>query len=263
MNPEPASLPRGPGFAALVGIHLRSLWREFPVAWLAFGGLAVVLPVVSAFYRGSLDPADPMSGVVTFTALLTLLFFLTIALAFLWPEAVWRNLPPGGRLVMDALPVDRRTHRIARITAGLVLPLGMAGSVGITAAILRSNPDLSFLSTGLGADGSGATGVVVALLSLTAAYLLSSALALRFGRVFMGLFVLAGGGTLVIFVLVILGLEEAAVATQQGLFLGDWAPGRVLTLANSAQGEDLPAALLWFSLLLGLCTFWAGRYDRA
>ena len=166
---------------------------------------------------------------------------------------------------MDALPVPRRVHRLARVTAGLVLPLGIAVSVGVAHMILGSGPGSFaplFGPIGLGAEGSGLAGALIAMGSLTGAYLLSTALAIRFGTVLLGLFVLVAGGTLLIFLLVMAGWDSAAIQLQQWLFLGHWAPGRTLVLASSAELADLGPVLLWLVLLFGITTVWAGRHDR-
>ncbi|TVP55675.1 MAG: hypothetical protein EA351_10060, partial [Gemmatimonadales bacterium] len=180
------SLPNGPDFLTLAGIHLRGLWREFPVAWIAFGGFALLLPAVTLLYRGeSIDPMNPSASIMSIVMLVSLLGFLTIAIAFLWPEAVWRNLPPGSRSVMDSLPATRRAHRMARVMAGLTLPLVMALSIALTVGILTTNPGFEALPVGgmgLGGEGSGLLGLLIALGFVTGAYLLSSALAIRFGR---------------------------------------------------------------------------------
>ncbi len=262
-----ASLPNGPDFLTLAGIHLRGLWREFPIAWIAFGGFALLLPAITLLYRGeSMDPMDLSASIMSIVILVSILGFLTIAIAFLWPEAVWRNLPPGSRSVMDSLPATRRAHRMARVAAGLTLPIVMALSIALTVGLLRTNPGFEALPAGgmgLGGEGSGVVGLLIALGSLTGAYLLSSALAIRFGRPVLALFMIVAGGTLLIFVFVIAGWEDGARALQQGLFLGEWAPGRTLLLAPSAQPDDLGPMLLWLGAFLALCAYWAGRYDRA
>lgn len=259
------SLPDAPGFPTLVRIHLRGLWKEFPVAWIGFGVLATLLPAAALLYRGDpVGPEGPSAALAIVMTLVSLLVGLTVIVAFLWPDAVWRNLPPGGRTVMDALPVSRRVHRLARVTAGLVLPLGIAISVGATATILESGPGspTAFGFGGLGAEGSGLAGALIAMGSLTAAYLLSTALAIRFGRVLLGLFTLAAGGTLLVFLLVMMGWDAAAIRIQQWLFLGHWAPGRTLVLSRWAELADLGPVLLWLVILSGITAAWAGRHDR-
>lgn len=257
-------LPSGPGFFALVRLHLRVLWREFPVGWVVLGSLAAVLPVTAALNAGEvINPAEPPVILFVVASLLIPLYFLTIVVAFLWPDGVWRALPPGGRLVLDSLPVGRRTHRMARVTAGLALPLVMALSVVLTAVLLDSNPVFGTARVAVGGRGAGPAGILAGLLSLTAAYLLCSALAIRFGRVVLALFLLVGGGVILVLIVGGAGWDAGSEALQHWLFLGHWAPGRSLVLAASAGSADLAPALLWCLIFLGLCTWWAGRHDRA
>ncbi|MEX2529532.1 MAG: hypothetical protein WD960_02060 [Gemmatimonadota bacterium] len=257
-------LPSGPGFLALVRLHLRTLWIELPVGWVVLGGLAILLPVSAALHAASnIDPADPSVAWLAVAWLLIPLHFLTIAVAFLWPDGVWREVPPGGRLVLDALPVGRRAHRMARVTAGLGLPLVMAFSVLLTAVFLDSDPLFGAVVAWVGGASGSPAGILAGLLSLTAAYLLGSALAIRFGRVILPLSLLVGG--LVILLLIVDGAGWVAgeMALQRWLFVGHWAPGRTLVLAASAGSADLAPALLWCLIFLGLCIWWAGRHDRA
>jgi hypothetical protein len=257
------AVPPAPGFPTLVRIHLESLCREFPVAWIVFGGFAAALPLASLIFRDTLL-ADPgtTGTVATFSGLLSLLLTLTIAIAFLWPDGVWRNLPPGGRQALDALPVSRRAHRMARVTAGLALPLVMAFSVAATLAVLQGSPAFA---SGLWPSGTMEGGLVAGAaggFSLTAAYLLSSAIAIRFGRVLLSLVILVAGSAAVVYLALLAGWNAGAGALQTALFLGHWAPGRALTLAAMAESSDLAPAFLWSGVLLGICVHWAARHDR-
>lgn len=258
-----------PGFAGLVVLHLQTLWREFPIAWVALGGLALVIPVMSMVYgQGAVEVsemADLTGTILLASVLLPLLVILTMAVAFLWPEVVWRNLSPGSRLVLDAFPVSRRSHRMARIVAGFPLLLIMTVSLGVSLAILSSNPDLqavNMLRFGLGAEGSGLAGFGVAFLSLTTAYLFASALALRLGRVFVPLLLLVLALNVVLFTLVSLRWD-AGLEVMTTLANGHWSPLRALLLAHDAEVADLGPVLAWFPVMLGLCLHWAHRHDRA
>jgi hypothetical protein len=264
---SPFNLPPGPGFPTLVRLHLRALWTEFPVAWVVLGALAVLPPLVAGL-RGGAPGATP-DQVPEFVPLIGLLFLihflatgLAVIVAFLWPDAVWRNLPPGGRSLLDALPVSRRAHRMARIVAGLVLPLALALSVVATAVLLGRHSVMSLWVVAPRTDADAIRELAAATLSLTAAYFLGSALAIRFGRVVLSLFLLGGGAVLLAILAEMWGWDAAAWALQQWLFVGHWAPGRSLFLAISAEGSDLAPALLWCLAFLALCTVWAGRHDR-
>ncbi|TVP75068.1 MAG: hypothetical protein EA352_09145 [Gemmatimonadales bacterium] len=258
----------GPGFLGLVGLHIQALWREFPLAWVALGGLAVALPIMSVLYGQ--DPVDPSqmmepTGIVLLsTVLLPALLILTLVTAFLWPEAVWRNLGPGSRVVMDASPVSRRSHRMARVVAGLPLLVGVSLSVGASSAILRSNPELVAMNVptlGLGAVGSGLPGFGVALLSLVTAYLFGSALALRIGRVFIPLLLLFLGLNVVMFAAITTSWDVGTELGQR-LVQGHWSLLRALLVAPNADTADLAPVLAWLLVMLGLCMHWAHRHDR-
>jgi hypothetical protein len=254
--------PPHPGIPALAGIHLRSLVREFPVAWILFGGIAVGLPLLAAFTN--LEPVAPESafGLTRLVSGLIAVQAVTVLVALWWPDAVWRNLPPGRRRVMDALPVDRRAHRLVRAAAGLVLPLAMAASVLLARAILdarlaASGETLAQVS-GLALGSTG-----VGLLAIGAAYLFGSALALRGWRVIVLSLLL-----MVVYVFVPIGIfmglgwDLAANRYIGTMVQGSFSPIRVFLLGLRAGGEDLLPVLTWLAGLGVLCTYWARRHDH-
>jgi hypothetical protein len=56
--------------------------------------------------------------------------WLSLVVAALLPGVVWHRLPPGQRLAMHTLPVDRRTHELLRVACGGIL------LIAVTVALL-------------------------------------------------------------------------------------------------------------------------------
>ncbi|CAN5821539.1 hypothetical protein BH23GEM11_BH23GEM11_16450 [soil metagenome] len=242
-----ARLPH-PGIPALVALHLRSLVREFPVAWILFGSMAIGVPLLVLTEMGT-DPvrlAGPLGS----------LQGITFLVAAFWPDAVWRSLPPGGRRVMDALPVDRRTHRLARVAAGFTLPLLMAVSTSVSQAVLLTRHGAS------GAAFSRTLGELgVLFLGLLAIYLLGSAVALRLSRVILAM-LLIGVMYVLVPILFMEGIGQNAAANWYIQFMvqGSWSPVQAM-LSGFKPITGALQVVAWVLALGGLCYYLAGRHD--
>jgi len=256
--PEPA-----PGFVGLVGIHLRLLVREARLGAAIVALLCVLLPVAAVVSAVGWDATGIQEDAPGRVELYTIMMMvLTVFMAFLWPEAVWRKLGPGDRMVLDAFPVPRRSHRMARVVAGASLPLALLGSVLLTVAILDARGwTQGVLSLGLDQlPGVHGVGILATLASVLAAYALSSVLALRFGKVFVGLLIVTSVIYLIPLILVIFGFSDLVTR------LGDWAtaspfsPIPVLTGWFQGGGEDLLPGLAWLAVFGGLAGYFAGRH---
>ncbi len=256
----------GPSFPEVVRIHLRILVREFPVAWIALAGLGLILLILSLrVWLG----ADALGEVmletqITFTALASIVFLF----ALLWPDAVWRNLPPGGREALDVLPVTRRTHRLGRLLAGAVLPLLTYLAVALVAATLHLTlPALQDASGPWGGGGTGPlftglSGWLTVLGGLAATYLIGSFLALRLGRVLLPFLLFWGIATALHFLFMSLGSVVGTEIIRIGLFEGTWSPGRVLVTAMVFDdGATLLSSWAWAVGLLGLVWWEADRRE--
>jgi hypothetical protein len=265
--PPPSTIGAGsrlphPGVPALLGVHLRSLVRGFPVAWIFFGGVAVGLPLLATF--ASLDPvgSEGTFGLVRLVTWMVGVQAAAVLVALWWPDAVWRHLPPGRRRIMDALPVERRTHRLARVIAGFGLPLVMAFSVLLARVILdarlSSGGETLAQVSGLALGNAG-----VGLLALGAAYLFGSALALRGWRVIvLSLLLMVAYVFIPIGLFLGFGWDEAANRYIGTMVQGNFSPVRVFLLGLRAGASDLLPVLAWLVGLGLLCTHWAHRHDR-
>jgi hypothetical protein len=262
--------PPAPGFAELVGLHVRSLVREFPFAWGLFGLVMLWLPIASllAPTPDLAAPAGPAAGSFDVAALVTLMLLnssaagFAVLVALLWPDAVWRNLPLGGREAMDSLPVSRRLHRSARYVAGAGLPLAMFASIAATQIILqRRGIEGVFAAAGFG-ERTPSLSLVLGAFGLLAAYGLGTALALRIGKVIFPLIVGFAAVWAVTFTAHLRGWTGLRDLLQNGLFLSDWAPVQAFF---ALVPSDAPAAavLTWFAAFTALSVYLAGRYDRA
>jgi hypothetical protein len=272
-----APAPPAPGFGSLVWIHLRLLVGEFPVAWFLFGGLLLLIPVAAllaplpqgavAFTRAFTrdDPAFPLTlFLVTLTNTLPPLVIL-VSLA--WPDAVWRNLRLGAREPVDALPVSRRVHRMARVAAGAVLPAMMVAWLAASDAIFQMRgmytavADASRLSPGaLGIGGEALPGI---LLTALLAYAMGSAVGIRFGKVIVVFVVAMVGLWAVLFAASLLELDGFVQFVDAMLVRGDWAPVGTLARGITSAPAELAPVVLWLVAFTGLATWWAGRHDRA
>jgi len=263
-RPSPASRAPHPGFPSLVGLHLQSLIREFPVAWIVFGAGIVGLPVLALVADLGLTPRDtPSFGILRIASGIWGAQALTVLVALFWPDAVWRNLPPGGRQPLDALPVDRRWHRLARVLAGFSLPLLMAMAVFLAQVIVTSR--LSGLMGTPGADAvawpSVPEGSLATFPALAAAYLFGSALGIQGMRVILtSLLALLVYAILPPGVLLGLGLEGLANGYTETMVQGTWSPLRTLLLGFRAESADLLPLLGWLAILGVVCHQLAGRH---
>jgi len=266
---SPDRLPH-PGLPALSDIQLRGLVREFPVAWILFGSMVVGAPLLALFTDLAIfaDPAGNMQQTARLATTMASLQGITVLVALFWPDAVWRNLPPGGRRVVDALPVSRRSYRLARVAAGFTLPLLMFLSLMASHAILRfrleafGEPELLRASNAELLIGSGAGASVLLLLSLVVAYLFGSAIALWGGRVIVTTLLLGAAYAFVpIPVLLALGQDPAANWYAETMVQGSWSPVRVLLAGLPRGSVQLAPVLGWMVALAGLCHYLAGRHD--
>ena len=181
--------------------------------------------------------------------------------AFFWPFRVWREEKPQRRGYHWAMPVDRRTHDLLRVGAGLallpvfvglfvILAVGTAAVFGNTAGFpgwgglfwldLLAAPPLVYLLVSIPVVGSrhaaawlwGTLGAAAALLSLLQAFglvgLLASLLKLFLGRV--GLLTTLGGP---------LVSEIAGRGSQPA---GPWALAWLCWLALAVAGVWLAAS---------------------
>ncbi len=277
--PAPASAPTGvpialppeaPGFAVLVALHGKSLVREFPFAWGLFGLLMLWLPVAALFApvpeipnaAAANGPGFDLAALLTLAMLNASAGGFAVIVALLWPDAVWRNLPLGGREGIDVLPVRRRVHRTARFVAGAGLPLAMFGSIAATQLILRWR-DIEGIFDAMGfGGGAPSLSLVLGAVGLLAAYALGTALALRIGKVIFPVIIILVAAWAATFTAHLMGWARLRDAVQNGLFLSDWAPMQAF-FALMPSDAPAPAVFLWFSVFTGLAVYWAGRYDRA
>lgn len=252
--------PPAPGFPALVRIHLYLLLRESRVGTLLLAALCLLLPVAALVSAGPEATEAVPHRILLLTATM---MGLTIFLTFLWPESVWRKLGIGERLVLDAFPVSRRSHRMARVVAGAALPLGLLASLIVTVAILdaRGWASQTFELSAVHLPGLHGAGILTTVAGLLAAYLLSSILALRFGKVFLGLLVLVGIVYLIPLLLVVLGFDQAVIRIGQWAMSSGWSPLPVLTQWYQRGSADLASNALWMAVFFGIALHFAGRHD--
>lgn len=259
--PEPA-----PGFPSLVLIHLRLLVREARAGSAILALICILLPLAALAEAAGGDPASVVpGGPGRVQLLMAMMMGLIFFLAYLWPESVWRNLGPGERLVLDAFPVSRRSHRMARVVAGTVLPLALLASLLIAVAILEAggSPGGRMTFSPDVAPGLHGVGILVTLTSLLSAYALSSTLALRFGKVFVSLLIIFGLAYLVPMLLMLLGFEGLVERLLEWAVHSSASPFPVLTMWYQGTAENLPSGLAWLAIFSGTAVYFAGRHDRA
>jgi hypothetical protein len=262
-----------PGFPALVALHLRSLVREFPVAWIVFGIVIVGLPVLALVVDMGVTPrGTPSFGIVRVVSAIWGAQALTLLVALLWPDAVWRNLPPGGRQAMDALPVDRRWHRLARVLAGFTLPLLLALTILITKAIVASRLS-GIVDPGVLPPGSEGRTMTLSLAAglgawwitppaLAIAYLFGSALGLWGLRVMLtSLLAVLLYAFAPVALLLGFGLDGMANGYIETVVQGTWSPLRVTLASFRAEAADLLPVLGWLAVMGGACHILAGRHS--
>jgi hypothetical protein len=269
-EPAPASsLPEpAPGFPSLVAIHLRLLVREARAGSVILALLCLLLPLAALVAGGdpvTVESDGPGIFVVPgrILVLVAVMMGLTFFMAYLWPEAVWRNLGLGQRMVLDALPVTRRRQRMARVVAGAARPLALLACLVVTVAILEARgwppPDMDFSQAAPGLRG---VGILVTLAGVLTAYSLSSILALRFGKAFVGLLVLFGSLYLVPVLLIVLGFEDQVVTLARWATQSPFSPLPTLTMWYQGTGADLLPAMGWLLVFGGLAAWVAGRHDQ-
>jgi hypothetical protein len=267
----PVLPPPAPGFAGLVRIHLAVLLREFPVAWILFAVVILWLPIASILVPAP-DPAqltpegDPvfqLDLLVSLWVLNSAAAMFAVLVALLWPDAVWRNLPPGGREAIDALPPSRRLHRSARFVAGAFLPLAMFASIAATTLVLRHRAASGvFIGTNL-EERLPALTLLVGVGGLIAAYALGSALALRFGRVLLPLIIGVASAWAVVYTTHVMGWTTLRDVVQEGVFRGPWSPTQAFFALIDGSSTGPAAVTLWLVVLVGLTVFCAGLHDRS
>lgn len=253
-----------PSFPALVRLHLRLLVREFPVAWIVTSVLGLLMLWVTLLILLE-DPSSLAATEVArvrFEVTATGMTVVVFLLALLWPEAVWRNLPPGGRDAVDSLPVTRLRHRMARVTAGAFLPLGAALVVVVMVASLQLRPHLAAPS-GEWPSVPPITdpGWLTAAGAVVAIYLIGSILALRLGGVLLPFLLFWGTAAVVVAVLQMgFGWREGAAFLARVLFLGSWAPGQLFMGPGGTLSNPSPLpAWSWAAASLTVCLIAANR----
>jgi hypothetical protein len=267
--------PPHPGFADLAGLHLRNLMRIHWGAWLLLATVVVGLPLLIYLLDlgpGLFESREQQAWVVRAASVLWFLQGATLVTWLLWPMITWRNLPPGRRQAMDALPVARRTHRLARVAAGLVLPVVLMVAVWAGHLLLRAR-----LAPYIGHEPAPARRpehmmeVVlywplspgVTLLALLAAYLLASALALwRVPATWSGFGLLLVFVVLPVAALMALGRQEGARLYLDTVLEGTWSPARVALLGFRAEPADLLPIVGWLLPLGAITWHLAAAHDR-
>lgn len=259
--PRRRSLPDpAPGFAGLVGLHLRLLVREARLGTAILVFVCVALPLTAGLASVPDPGADlPLRiHILTFAAM-----GLTAFLAFLWPESVWRGLRPGRRMVLDALPAGRRGHRMARVVAGAALPLALLGSLVLTWWIIDfrglNDPLPISLDDFPGLRGAG---IIATVLWVLSAYAVSSIFALRFGKVVMGLLITLGVIYAIPLILIIAGMDDLVGRLGQWASGSTFSPLRFMLTWYQLDGSDIVPGLGWLALFGGTATWLAGRHDR-
>jgi hypothetical protein len=260
-TPRPALPEPAPGFPGLVAVHLRLLVRESRLGMALLAVIVVALPLTALV---SQDPGSDPGFPLRIHLLLFAAMGLTGFLVFLWPEAVWRGLGPGRRMAMDAFPVSRRSHRMARVAAGAVLPLVLAGSLILSYAILANRGLSSIPGAEISEEFAGlrGMGIVATALWALSAYAFSTLFALRFGKVFVGLLVTGTVVYAIPLLMVLVGLDEPVMA------LGRWAaesrtsPFRFLLSWFRLGPSDVVPGLAWLAVFGGASVWLAGRHDK-
>ncbi len=270
-TPDAGALPHpAPGFAGLVYLHLASLVREYPVAWILFGVVILWLPVASILVP-SPDPTRLVEGHPAGVELAFLLSLgvlnatasmFAVLVALFWPDAVWRKLPPGGREAIDALPPGRRLHRTARCVAGAGLPMAMFASIAATGLVLRYRATRAIPEMPEVAAQLPSLELVSGPVGLLAAYALGSILALRFGRILFPLLVGVAATWAVVFTSHLLGWATIRDLVQEWVVFGAWSPTQAFFALTPASGAHPLGVVLWFVGLAALMVYTAGRYDR-
>jgi hypothetical protein len=260
-TPRPALPEPAPGFPGLVAIHLRLLVRESRLGMAILAVIVVALPLAALVTE---DPGPDPSLPLRINLFLFAAMGLTGFLVFLWPEAVWRGLGPGRRMALDAFPVSRRSHRMARAVAGAALPLILLGSLVLTHAILSQRGLLDILGMAIGDEFPGlhGSGIVATALWALSVYAFSTIFALRFGKVFVGLLVTVGIAYAIPLLMVLAGLDEPVMA------LGRWAtesrasPLRFLLSWFRLGPSDVVPGVAWLAVFGGASVWLAGRHDK-
>jgi hypothetical protein len=274
-GPPSGSTAPHPGFGALAAFHLRNLLRVHRGPWLLLAAVVIGVPLFILLLDLGPDLFESRAGqawVIRATMALWFLQGATLVTWLLWPMVTWRTLPPGGRHAMDALPVERRTHRLARVAAGLVLPVVLMVAVWGAHLLLRArlSPFLADVGMAVRRPENPVEIVLywplspgVTLLALLAAYLVGSVLALWRVPVSWSAF-----GVLLVFVLLpagmltALGRRDVATTYLDLVLEGTWSPARVALLGFRAEPADLLPIVAWLLPLGALTWHLAGAHDR-
>jgi len=97
------------GFGVILGLNISIDGEETTVAMAPLENLEKAMNV---------SAEQAVSG-------LAIAFHIMAVFAFFFPFAIWSNEQPSKRGYHWAMPVDRRTHDLARVAAGVVMLLGM------------------------------------------------------------------------------------------------------------------------------------------
>ncbi len=282
MTPSPSPskggpAARAPGFLTLTGMHLRLLFREFPALHLLALGMVVLLPLAALLSPLGVEAlaAEPssartMGSAGTISFLVTALLVVVPA-GLIWPEVPWRHFPPGKRGGLDAFPVSRRLHRLARCAAGFLPLLALYLATVLALVLFRFRleriPAADAQSpAGLGLRmleqvPLGAGSLLVGLVALLLAYGIGSILALRWGRPL--LLVLLGVILLPTLFLVLALMVEAGTLVEAFIALlhHPVSPFPIVVKGAVQEGTALLPALLWTGVAGVLLYREAGRHD--
>ncbi len=247
-----------PGLLSLVWIHLRLIHGEARSGTAVLGVVTLGFPLLMLLIP--LEQAATADGTLRAVLSLSLVAAVVLTLTYLWPEAVWGKLRPGSRMALDSLPVSRLRNRMARVMAGAILPLvlGLSLMVGVEIGAARGLLEMV---------GEQWRWNPLTLLTLLASYAMASALALRFGKVFVPL--LAGVLSFWVFFMILVLLEWEAVGSPLVAWLS-YSPlsprhglvglsGRV---HGVTQGPSTLGVLFWLLAFGSVVAVLSRRHDR-
>lgn len=117
--------------AAIVAVQLESIVGRHGTRWLAL--LTTIALVVTTV--GILGVS--MDATAATTRFLGGAASVALIIAALLPGLVWHRLPPGGRLAMHSLPIDRKRHELLRAACGAMLLLLVTVTLVAVGALLQ------------------------------------------------------------------------------------------------------------------------------
>lgn len=279
-SPSPSNgipLARPHSFLALTTMHLRLLFRAFPALHLLALAAVVLLPVAALLTPLGVEAlAEAPSSVRTMgsagtISLLVTVLVLVIPAGLIWPEVPWRHFPPGKRGGLDAFPVSRRLHRLARCAAGFLPLLGLYLATVLALALFRLRLDRVPVAEPQSPAALGlrileeapanALSVGVGLVALLLAYAIGSLVALRWGRPLLLILIVAIFlPTLIAFLALALEagpLIEALVVVLNHPF----SPFPIVVKGAAQEGAAFLPALFWTGVAGALLYREAGRHD--